>query len=60
MDVRSYIKAARLRTLPLSISGIIVGSFLAVSAGLFNWLIFLVEILVEKKMIILEMEMETK
>ena len=29
MDVKSYIKAARLRTLPLSISGIIVGSFLA-------------------------------
>ena len=28
MDVRSYIKAARLRTLPLSVSGIIVGSFL--------------------------------
>lgn len=28
MDVKSYIKAARLRTLPLSISGIIVGSFL--------------------------------
>ena len=29
MDVKSFIKAARLRTLPLSISGIIVGSFLA-------------------------------
>ena len=28
MDVKSYIKAARLRTLPLSISGIIVGSLL--------------------------------
>ncbi len=28
MDVKSYIKAARLRTLPLSISGIIVGCFL--------------------------------
>jgi 1,4-dihydroxy-2-naphthoate polyprenyltransferase len=28
MDVKSVIKAARLRTLPLSISGIIVGSFL--------------------------------
>ena len=45
MDVKSYIKAARLRTLPLSISGIIVGSFLAVSAGLFNWLIFLLAII---------------
>ena len=28
MDVRNFIKAARLRTLPLSISGIILGSFL--------------------------------
>ncbi|WP_298765074.1 1,4-dihydroxy-2-naphthoate octaprenyltransferase [uncultured Polaribacter sp.] len=28
MDVKSYIKAARLRTLPLSVSGIIIGSFL--------------------------------
>ena len=28
MDVNSYLKAARLRTLPLSVSGIIVGSFL--------------------------------
>jgi len=29
MDVKSFIKAARLRTLPLSVSGIIVGSILA-------------------------------
>ncbi len=28
MDVKSYIKAARLRTLPLSVSGIIVGAYL--------------------------------
>ncbi|OAD44888.1 1,4-dihydroxy-2-naphthoate octaprenyltransferase [Polaribacter atrinae] len=28
MDVKNYIKAARLRTLPLSVSGIILGSFL--------------------------------
>ena len=28
MDVKSFIKAARLRTLPLSVSGIIVGSIL--------------------------------
>ena len=28
MDVKSYIKAARLRTLPLSVSGIIIGCFL--------------------------------
>ena len=43
MDVKKYIQAARLRTLPLSISGIIVGSFLGhndtvfkVSESLFN------------------------
>ena len=30
MDVKSFIKAARLRTLPLSVSGIITGSFLGV------------------------------
>lgn len=30
MDVKSFIKAARLRTLPLSVSGIIVGSYLGV------------------------------
>ena len=40
MDVKSYIEAARLRTLPLSVSGIIVGSFIAASKGLFNWKIF--------------------
>ena len=31
-----WVKAARLRTLPLSLSGIIVGSFLAASKGVFN------------------------
>ncbi|MFZ3275059.1 MAG: 1,4-dihydroxy-2-naphthoate polyprenyltransferase [Lutibacter sp.] len=40
-----YIKAARLRTLPLSISGIIVGSFLAASHGYFNWVICLLALL---------------
>ena len=39
MDVKNYIQAARLRTLPLSVSGIIVGSFLAASQGFFNWMI---------------------
>jgi 1,4-dihydroxy-2-naphthoate octaprenyltransferase len=32
MDVKSYIKAARLRTLPLSISGIILGSALGIES----------------------------
>lgn len=34
--VSSWIKAARLRTLPLSLSGIIVGSFIAASRGFFD------------------------
>lgn len=40
-----YVKAARLRTLPLSVSGIIVGSFLAASHGYFNWVIFVLALL---------------
>jgi len=43
--VKSFIKAARLRTLPLSISGIIVGGFLAASHNKFDWLIFVLSIL---------------
>jgi len=37
MDVKKYIQAARLRTLPLSLSGIVVGSFLAASQDVFDW-----------------------
>ncbi len=37
MEAKNYIQAARLRTLPLSLSGIIVGSFLAFSTEVFNW-----------------------
>lgn len=40
-----YVKAARLRTLPLSVSGIIVGSFLAASHDYFNWVICLLALL---------------
>jgi 1,4-dihydroxy-2-naphthoate octaprenyltransferase len=43
--VKSFIKAARLRTLPLSISGIIVGGFLAESHNKFDWPIFILSIL---------------
>lgn len=39
-NVKSWIKAARLRTLPLSVSGIIVGTGMAASQGDFNGLIF--------------------
>lgn len=35
--IKNYINAARLRTLPLSVSGIIVGSFIAANQGYFNW-----------------------
>uniref|UniRef100_UPI0040497B01 1,4-dihydroxy-2-naphthoate octaprenyltransferase n=1 Tax=Flavobacterium sp. TaxID=239 RepID=UPI0040497B01 len=35
--MKHYIQAARLRTLPLSVSGILVGSFYAISQAVFNW-----------------------
>ena len=37
----AFFKAARLRTLPLSLSGIIVGSFLGYAQGYFDWKICL-------------------
>lgn len=43
--LKSWVKAARLRTLPLSLSGIILGSFLAASIGVFNWVILFLSIL---------------
>lgn len=45
MIIKNFIKAARFRTLPLSISGIILGGFLAMSDGLFNVVIFSLAIL---------------
>ena len=42
---KAFIKAARLRTLPLSISGIILGSFLAFSNDYFDWKICILAIL---------------
>lgn len=35
--MKHWIEAARVRTLPLSVSGILVGSFYAMSQGMFNW-----------------------
>lgn len=35
--MKHWIEAARVRTLPLSVSGIIVGSFYAMSQAIFNW-----------------------
>ncbi len=42
--VKHYIQAARLRTLPLSVSGIIVGSGIAASEGKFDILLFILAI----------------
>lgn len=41
----SWLKAARLRTLPLSISGIVLGAFLAASRGCFDFKILLLSTL---------------
>ncbi len=40
-----WIKAARLRTLPLSLAGIVLAGFLAASQGKFDWIIFLLSVL---------------
>lgn len=45
MNAIGYLKAARLRTLPLSVSGIIVGCFLAKSQNDFSWEIAVLAIL---------------
>lgn len=39
--MKHWIEAARVRTLPLSVSGIILGSFYAMSQSMFNWKIVL-------------------
>jgi len=44
-EFKHWLAAARLRTLPLSISGIIVGSCLAEYNGYFDWRIFILAIL---------------
>lgn len=41
MKIKPWIEAARLRTLPLSMSGIIIGSFVAYKQGFWDWIIFL-------------------
>lgn len=43
--MKHWIQAARLRTLPLSVSGIILGSFYAMSQSLFNWKIVIFALL---------------
>jgi 1,4-dihydroxy-2-naphthoate polyprenyltransferase len=39
--MKHWIQAARVRTLPLSVSGILLGCFYAMSQGIFNWKIVL-------------------
>ena len=41
MNVKAWLQAFRLRTLPLALSSIAMGGFLAASAGAFQWSIFL-------------------
>lgn len=41
IKIRTWISAARLRTLPLSISGILVGTALAIEEGFFDAMIFI-------------------
>lgn len=43
--MKHWIQAARLRTLPLSVSGIILGTFYAMSQSQFNWNIFALAII---------------
>ena len=43
--MKHWIEAARVRTLPLSVSGIIVGSFYAMSQAMFNWKIVVFSLL---------------
>lgn len=39
--MKHWLEAARLRTLPLSVSGIVIGTFYAMSQSVFNWKIVL-------------------
>ncbi len=43
--MKKWIQAARLRTLPLSLAGIVLAGLLAKADGYFNWLIFILSIL---------------
>jgi 1,4-dihydroxy-2-naphthoate polyprenyltransferase len=43
--MKHWIQAARVRTLPLSVSGILIGSFYAMSQAMFNWKIVIFALL---------------
>jgi len=42
---KSWITAFRLRTLPLAISSVLMGSFLAIASGTYDWLLILLSII---------------
>ncbi len=42
---KSWITAFRLRTLPLAISSILMGSFLAIASGIYNWFVISLSII---------------
>ncbi|MGM0573380.1 MAG: 1,4-dihydroxy-2-naphthoate polyprenyltransferase [Bacteroidota bacterium] len=44
-SLNNWIEAFRLRTLPLSLSSIVLGSFLAYYSGTFNWMVFVLAML---------------
>src|SRR5688572_30143972 len=44
MEIKIWLRAFRLRTLPLALSCIAMGGFLAASSGAFRWDIFLLSI----------------
>src|SRR5687768_18540261 len=45
MNIKAWLSAFRLRTLPLALSCILMGGFLASAAGAFRWSIFLLCVL---------------
>jgi len=53
MNIKRYLKSFRLRTLPLSASGIIMGSFLSMSYGIFDITIFIFALLTTNSLQIL-------
>jgi len=44
-SIKTWISTLRLKTLPLSVSGIIAGTFIALSEGFFEWEIFVLALL---------------
>ena len=53
MNIKKYLKSFRLRTLPLSASGIIMGTFLSMSYGIFDIIIFIFALLTTNSLQIL-------